>query len=165
MEGGAMSIVRLRSAMARHRLLIASFAASLYLFAAAPARAALITIIPSDPTDEDYVVIRIEGGRPDTCWRLDAFQCLPMEGNVFPVDVFWVDGWEPGLGCGDMVVDFVEHCVPGACLPPGTYTVSVTEHDDSLREPGTYVTTLEFTVDSVIGMGEASWGAIKMIHR
>jgi len=57
------------------------------------------------PTDEDYIVIRIAGGRPDTCWLLDGFQCLP------------------------------------------------------------FVTTLEFTVDSVIGMGESSWGAIKMIHR
>lgn len=160
-----MSMIRLRSAMSRHPLTVASFTALLYLSVAAPALDASIEIIPADPTDNDYVVIRITGVRPDTCWLFDGIDCRPMEGAVIPIDVYWVDGWEPGLGCGAMVVDFVEHCCPGVCLPPGTYTVVVTEHNDSLREPGTYVYTLEFTVDSVIGMRQTSWGGIKMLHR
>ncbi|MDD3642286.1 MAG: hypothetical protein PHQ19_02335 [Candidatus Krumholzibacteria bacterium] len=160
-----MSAPHIRSAMSRHRTVFMPFAALVFLCIGGSALGAGIQIIPADPTDHDYIVIRIIGARPDTCWRLGGFQCLPVEGNTFPVSVFWVDDWEPGLGCGDMIVDFVEHCCPGVLLPPGTYTVVVTEHNDSLRETGTFVTTLEFTIDSVIGMRQASWGAIKMIHR
>jgi hypothetical protein len=144
------------------RLLIALFL--LLMLIPVTVASVTLTVIPASPTDHDSVVLRIDGGKPDTCWELTGFECLGVDGFVITIDVFWTDHWQPGLGCGAMVVDFVDHCVPGQ-LPPGLYTVVVNEHADSLREPATYVQEFNFLVDSVVGVPASSWGSIKMIHR
>lgn len=161
-----MSMIRPRQVMRRRVTLTGLLVVSLYLCLAAHARGAGISIIPPDPTDQDFIAIRIEGGRSDGCWSFEGIDCLPIEGYTIPISVYWLDYWEPAApACPTVAVEYLEHCAPGVQLPPGTYTVVVTEYNDSLRDPGTYVTTLEFIVDSVIGMRHGSWGAIKMIHR
>jgi hypothetical protein len=124
----------------------------------------LVTVIPESPTDQDSVVLIVQGAMPDTCWELTGFACLGVDGFLITINVIWTDHWQPGLGCGAMVVDFLEHCLPGQ-LPPGLYTVVVNEHADSLREPATYVQEYNFLVDSVVGVRTSSWGSIKMIHK
>ncbi len=123
-----------------------------------------IQIIPTDPTDLDHVVVRIEGARPDLCWEFTGHECLSVEDYQISINVHWVDDWEPGFVCLDMVVHYVEHCQPGL-LEPGHYVVTVREYSDSQRDPTTYVQTLEFDVDSVIATQAVSWGKIKIIHR
>ena len=127
-------------------------------------QAVLVTTIPANPTDQDYVVLRIEGARPNTCWEYTGLEYLGVENYQISINVYWVDHWMPWLGCGDMAVEFLDHCVPGQ-LAPGQHTVIVHEYSASQRDPTTYVQTFEFYVDSVVAIQSVSWGRIKLIHR
>ena len=156
--------LRVSSNCRRPGYLLQLFAFLFFILFSKEICAVAIQIIPADPTDLDHVVIRIEGARSDGCWEFTGHECLSVEDYEIHINVHWVDHWEPGLGCAAVVVEFVEHCVPGL-LEPGHYVVTVNEYGDSQRDPTTYVHTVEFDVDSIIATQDVSWGKIKIIHR
>jgi hypothetical protein len=109
-----------------------------------------VEVIPSEPTDQDTVRIEMEGYLPDGCWSFEGFECGDVAGKAISIELYGYDSWLPGVFCPENVVPYGFEC-HYAPLDPGIYTVTVTEHHESLRDPEPDVQVVEFEVWSATG--------------
>ncbi|MBU0510058.1 choice-of-anchor D domain-containing protein [bacterium] len=104
-----------------------------------------VQISPAQPTDQDTITFSVAGLFLDGCWNLRDFNFNQMSSTQFSADVFAYDVWQPGQYCPLFIVDYVYSATFGP-LDPGTYSIFVTEHHQSLREPEPNFASLMFEV-------------------
>ena len=111
----------------------------------ASARIIAVEVVPSNPTVNDNVTIRLSGDFADGCWHPGPGQCGSVDGGVISPSIMVIDVWQPGGICPMVIVDYSFSCEYGT-LAAGHYTVNFTEEHESLREPSPEMLSVEFDV-------------------
>ncbi|MCK4548160.1 MAG: hypothetical protein KAW17_12045 [Candidatus Eisenbacteria sp.] len=115
-----------------------------------------VELLPARPTVVDSLRVLVHGFLYDGCWNLPSFEFCDHGVCAFPestgvsdhtlyIHILAVDFWHAGAACWDVWTDYVCSHNFGP-LPPGHYSVIVTEHHESLRDPDPEVLTTEFDV-------------------
>jgi hypothetical protein len=108
-----------------------------------------VQIIPTNPTDRDTVTFSVAGALSDACWSPQGFDFNHASPSHFNANVFAVDNWQPGHVCLEIIVPY-EYSATIGHLIPGAYSVFVTEHHQSLRDPMPNTTLLTFEVTDTL---------------
>lgn len=98
------------------------------------AKVSTISVLPSHPSANSKITLRMQGYLNDPCWAVSG-HALARNGNAFTVEIDEVDQSEPGFGCPQVIVPYSIDYDLGR-LPAGTYAIRVVEHDPSLTSHG-----------------------------
>ncbi len=104
-----------------------------------------VLITPADPTNQDTIYFSVEGWFPDLCWSLEGFDFNQISSNEFTANIYAIDIWQPGWVCLPVIVGY-QYSESFGPLEPGTYTISITEFHQSLRDPYSNYASLVFEV-------------------
>ncbi|MFH1220091.1 MAG: hypothetical protein V1694_06515 [Candidatus Eisenbacteria bacterium] len=104
-----------------------------------------VEVIPSAPTVNDIVTVRVSGDFNDGCWDPGLHECGAVAGFTITPTIWATDSWQPGGVCPMMMVPYFFSCEYGR-LEAGHYVVTVTEEHRSLRDPFPDVFSVEFDV-------------------
>ncbi len=131
-------------------------------FHVGPAHATIdyLRIVPPSPTDQDSITIEFAGTFFDGCWDYQYGTCERPAPGTFLVDAYLTDSWQPGDGCPMVLVPYLKQCAVGP-LSPGTYTVTGTQHGQSLNRYEYAQRSLQFTVTAFVPALPLTWSAIK----
>jgi hypothetical protein len=132
---------------------------------AAPARAAIDVVIiePETLTQGEPVAATVEGSFPDGCWSVtDDF--ASQVGTQLTIEIFAADAWVPGGSCTPDPVDYSLTIVFDA-LASGSYTLTVVEHHDSVRDPADDTQVVTFFVEEPIAASPTDWSTLKARYR
>jgi len=130
----------------------------------APAGAAIVSVVwsPEDPVEGETLVVDLAGEMADGCWVFDS-GAFSLDGDVLAVDAYVVDTWEQGVPCPDVVVPYAV-TAEFVGLPAGEYTLRVTEHHDSPRDPEDVVETYTILVEPTVAVDAVTWSALKRVY-
>lgn len=120
---------------------------------------ASVQLLPARPTVVDSLRILVHGYLYDGCWDLPSFESIDfhdhtiftspestdVSDHTLSIHILAVDFWHAGTACWAVWTDYVCGHNFGP-LPAGHYSVIVTEHHESLRDPDPEVLTTEFDV-------------------
>ncbi len=114
------------------------------------------TIVPEEPQDGDTVSLIVAGDMPDGCWSL---------ANVDGYLISLADGAAEEIDCIMVLVPFEATFELGA-LMTGVHQVLISEFHDSVRNPGLWTHTVQFTVGNPPTPAPTSnWSRIKALYR
>ena len=138
----------------------------LALLCAARPAAGAVTVLPTEPTTADTVMVTARVDFPMGCWTIQDQACATgAPGSLaITLDVQYCGGY-PSCFCSEFPVTFYRTCKFGP-LPAGLYTVLFTEHHinpyDTLQD---YTETASFVVTAPTPILRRSWARLKAIYR
>ncbi len=103
-----------------------------------------VEVVPILPTTNDSIKIIVSGYFGDGCWSVSDNSMVQDE-DVFRVNVWATDVWEPGNYCPLVIIPYQFHYNIGM-LDASSYRVEVTEHHSSLRDPWPNWESISFSV-------------------
>jgi len=135
------------------------------LTSTAQAEIGTLTVEPPEPMTGQDVTLTAGGYLPSTCWWFIESRCGDSVQPEIVIEVFTYDCTDREcVTCYWSSTPFSSPCVY-SFTHPGTYTVRLIEHRDSLIYPETLVETFQFEVTGPVLGGEETWARIKQVYR